>query len=73
MQDTLLFMFEVPLIVVYTVGTSETVVEGSQYNSRAQNIMSQFDFMVYKLVFRNFYLQSRAVCNNLSSMEEPLR
>jgi len=43
-------------MAVYTVGTSETVVECSQYNSGAQHTMSQIDFVVYKLIFRNFYL-----------------
>jgi len=44
MQDTLLFMCEVPLIAVYTVGTSKTVVEFSQYNSGAQHTISQIDW-----------------------------
>ena len=44
MRDTLLFMCEVTLIAVYTVGTSETVDECSQYNSGAQHTVSQIEW-----------------------------
>jgi hypothetical protein len=55
MQDTLLFMCKVILIAVYTVSTSITVVECSQYNNGAEHRMSQIEWCgaVYKLVFKN--------------------